>query len=441
MQRKEISEYLNNDYLSAALYLAYRACPNVCDGLKVSGRKIVYTVKKDKIKEELKVSSLGGKITTDAGYLHGEASIEGAIVTAGQRYTGSNNLSILEPSGNFGTRFSNTASSARYIFAKPAEYFPLVFRPEDDCNLITQEFEGEEIEPRFYVPTVPLLLVNGCSGIGVGFRTMIYPRSLKNMISLIRAKLTHGRILKKWLYPSWDGFTGTVEALPDGKWKVSGTASQARKKITVTELPVGIELKSYLGILDGLQDSGIISSYLDYSDPRTDRYHFEITVSLDESMKPLEEIMQDLKLVDSLSENLTCLDQNNAIQEYGSIEEIFQAYFDIKLEYLGKRIRSELTRLKTELTELEEVSRFISAVLDGSLDIKGKKDVLEKSMATQGYIHIARLLAMPLSSLTADKVKELKAKVKDKKAELKAMESETPESLWLKDLTELEAGL
>ena len=439
MQTKEISEYLNNDYLSAALYLAYRACPNVCDGLKVSGRKIVYTVKKDKIKDEIKVSSLGGKVTSDAGYLHGEASIEGAIVTMGQRYTGANNLSILEPVGNFGTRFSNTASSARYIFAKPSAYFDKLFRPEDDNNLVVQEFEGDIIEPRFYVPTLPMLLINGCSGIGVGFRTTIYSRSVKNLISLIKARLNQGRVLKKWLYPSWEGFTGTVEPVSAGKWKVSGKAEQNRKKLTVTELPIGMELKTYLNILDELRDSGVIASYLDYSDPRTDLFNFEITLSVEESLKSLDTIMEDLKLVEVISENLTCLDRNNAIQEYDSIDEIFDEYFKVKLEYMGLRIKSETARLKKELDELEETVRFILGVIDGSIDVKAKRSVLEEKLKKDGYIRIPYLLSLPISSLTADKVKELKDKVKVKKAELKAMQAETPASLWLKDLDELEA--
>lgn len=441
MKNREISDYLNNDYMSAALYLAYRACPNLCDGLKNSGRKIVYTIKKDNIKEALKVSALGGKITTDAGYLHGEASIEGAIVTAGQNYTGANNVNFIEPSGNFGTRFSNTASSARYIFAKPAPYFNLIFRPEDDCNLITQEFEGEEIEPRFYVPAVPLLLVNGSSGIGVGFKTDIYARPLKNIILLLKAKLNKTRIMKKWYYPCWNGFTGEVADLGNNKWQISGTAVLNRKKLTVTELPIGIELKSYLDILNDAKDKGIITSYLDYSDPRTDRFHFEITLSDEESKKSQELIFNDLKLTVTLTEILTCLDENNAIQEFNSIEEILDKYIAIKLQYMDLRIKSEIKRLEKELNDIDEVCRFIDEVLNDTISLKQKKAMLEKDMAEKGYTIIPRLLAMPFSSLTTERVTDLKKQRQAKKKELDNMKQETPNSLWIKDLEELEAAV
>lgn len=441
MKNRNISDYLNNDYMSAALYLAYRACPNLCDGLKNSGRKIVYTIKKDNIKDELKVSALGGKITTDAGYLHGESSIEGAIVTAGQNYTGANNVNFIEPSGNFGTRFSNTASSARYIFAKPAAYFNLIFRPEDDCNLITQEFEGDEIEPRFYVPTVPLLLVNGSSGIGVGFKTDIYARPLKNVISLLKAKLNKGRIMKKWYYPCWNGFIGDITEIDKNKWQVSGIATLSKKKLSITELPIGIELKTYLDILNDARDKGIITSYLDYSDPRTDRFHFEVTLSDEESKKSLEAIFNDLKLTVTLTEILTCLDENNAIQEFNSIEEILDKYIAIKLYYMDLRIKSEVTRLEKELAELDEICRFIDEVLNDTLNLKQKKTDLEKEMAAKKYTLITRLLAMPFNSLTAERVIELQKKRAAKKKELDQMKQETPKSLWLKDLDELEAAV
>ena len=156
VSEKEITEFLNNDYSNAALYMNYRATPSYIDGLKNSGRKIVYVIKKKGMKEKKKVSSLGASVVDFAGYLHGNTSIEGAIVTKTQSFCGANNVPILKEDGNFGTRLTPLPSAARYIFTKLPDYFDEIFVKADDENLIHQEFEGDEIEPLFYVPTLPI---------------------------------------------------------------------------------------------------------------------------------------------------------------------------------------------------------------------------------------------------------------------------------------------
>jgi len=180
-----ISKFLNEQYSDSALYINYRSTPSYIDGLKNSTRKVVYTVKKQNIKSQMKVSALGSKVVDTSGYLHGDTSIQGAIVTLAQDFCGSNNLSIMEPIGSFGTRHIPEAAAPRYIFTKPSKYFDYLFRKEDDHSLIEQEFEGEKIEPIFYVPTLPLILLNGSTGIGVGFASTILARDLNNIISIV----------------------------------------------------------------------------------------------------------------------------------------------------------------------------------------------------------------------------------------------------------------
>ena len=283
MITKDISTFLNEDYSNAALYIAYRAMPSVIDGLKNSGRKIVYTSRKCKIKEDTKVSTYGSKVIETAEYLHGDTAIAGAVVTATQDYTGSNNLPILKGEGNFGSRHVNQASASRYIFCKPQPYFDYIFKPEDDINLISQEFEGHEIEPRFYVPVVPLLLINGSNGIGVGYKTLILNRSLDNIIAAIKLALKRKPIDEKLLYPSWKGFRGTVERLDDHKWAVKGiiTRGKLKRRYIIEEIPIGYTLKSYIDVLKKLKDSDIITDYFDYSE--NDEFKFEVILSEEEA--------------------------------------------------------------------------------------------------------------------------------------------------------------
>ena len=111
----DISQFLNYEFADSALYMSYRAIPSYIDGLKNSHRKIVYTIKKKNLKNELKVYQLASMVASESNYIHGDSSLQGAVVTLAQDYTGANNLPILKGEGNFGTRFLNEASAARYI--------------------------------------------------------------------------------------------------------------------------------------------------------------------------------------------------------------------------------------------------------------------------------------------------------------------------------------
>lgn len=433
---KTITDFLEDDFSSSALYLSYRSLPSVADGLKQSHRKAVYTIKKRNIKDRQKVSQFGPLVAAETDYLHGDVSIIGAITTLGQDYAGTNNLPLLVADGNFGTRFSHDPSAPRYIYTYPQKYFNALFKKEDDCNLITQIFEGGVIEPRFYVPTLPLVLVNGCTGIGVGFASKILSRDSKNIITAIRATLDKKRFALKWLTPSFKGFTGDVVSVGDNKWLIKGKCSLKGSKLSITEIPVSYSLADYLTILKKLKDKGTILKYTDSSE--NDQFKFEVVLPVEEFSKDLDTIMGDLKLIVPFTESLTCLNEDNAITEYASPKDIFDNYVKIKLEYLTKRIKSEIDRLTKEAANLKEIYNFIKDVIEGKINLKLKKAEVEKQIKNRGYVNVEKLLNMPLVSITEERANEAKTKWEAKEKELDAMKHETPESLWKKDLDELE---
>ena len=434
-----ISDFLNTDYNAAALYILYRNTASYIDGLKNVTRKVIYTVKKGNVTNPIKVTALASKTIENAEYLHGEGGCQGAIVTAAADYCGSNNLPVLKGVGSFGTRFSPAASAPRYIFAGPTDYSKLLFRKEDEINLISQEFEGKEIEPMFYVPTLPLILINGTEGIGVGFASTIFPRSVENIIKLTRATINKEKIQKKWLYPSWRGFRGSVEHI-EGSWILKGLATIDNKRVLIDELPITWDLGSYRKHLKGLKEKGIIQRFNDFAED--EHFKFEVVLTDDELKKSEDLIWKDLGLVKSMTETLTCFDENNKIREYNGVEEIFNDYYKIKIKYLKLRIKSELTRLKKEESELEEMYKFIQEIIKGTIVLqKKKKSVVEDELKQKGYTIIDRLIGLPLYSITEDKAKEIEKRWKDKIVERKNMEQETPENYWLKDIQELEKVL
>lgn len=436
----DITEYLNKDYSEAALYMNFRNTASYIDGLKNAARKTVFVVKKEHIgNEPIKVSAMGSKVVDKAEYLHGDTGIQSTIVTMNQAFTGKNNLPVMEAVGNFGTRFIPEASAARYIFTRPQKYFNLIYRPEDDCNLTGQEFEGKEIEPIFYVPTLPMILVNGTEGIGVGFASTIYPRSIENMIKAIKAKIEGKNLKNDWFIPNWNGFIGKVYNKVDS-WVVEGCCEFNNKKVHITELPITENLVSYTKkILKVAKEKNYIQRFNDYSE--NDKFEFDVWLTDEEAKKSQEQIKKDLGLVTSMSEVFTCIDENNAIKEYKNAKDIFNDYYKIKIKYLKLRIKSEITHLEKDKNEWAEIYKFINEVIKGTIDLKLKKAEVEKNLKEKGYTIIDKLLAMPLYSITKDKAAEIKQKLQDLKDQVDVMKNETPESMWIKDLNELEKEL
>lgn len=433
-----ITNFLNEQYSDSALYMNYRSCPSYIDGQKNAARKVVYTVRKTNLKTQEKVSALASEIVKEAAYLHGDASGQGTIVTMAQSYCGSNNLPVLEGVGAFGTRFTTESAAPRYIFAKPSKYFDSLFRKEDDCNLISQEFEGGPIEPVFYVPTLPLLLVNGSTGIGVGFAPKILPRSLKNIIKLIKDVLNDKEMDSKLLVPCWNGFTGSVKSLGNNKWEIRGhIVSIVKRTVTIDELPISYDLLGYINFLKKLKEKGIIEKYVDYSED--DKFKFEVTMTYIPADE--EQAMNTLGLVETITESLVTIDEHNSIREFDTVEELFDAYYYIKKEYLRKRLASEIKKLESEEKLLKEIFTFITSVIKGEINLKLKKAEVEKQLKGKGFENTDKLLGMPLYSVTEDKAKEIEKKWKDKIAELEAMKKQTPTTLWMKDLDELEKNI
>ena len=438
----KITHFLFFFYSDSALYMNYRVTPSYIDGFKNAGRKAFYTLKKKRPSSDVKVSNFAGAAIDETKYLHGNTSMEGAIVSLAEDFCGSNHVPTITGIGAFGTRFVQDSAAARYIFIKTNNYMEELFKKADDQNLVEQQFEGETIEPIFHVPTIPLLIVNGAVGVGVGFKSVILPRSVKNVFTMVRDKIAKKKISDKLFVPYWKGFTGEVKKLEDNKWQVSGVMevdSKDPRKVIITEVPITYDLVHYTNVLKKAKEKGIIDKYLDYSED--DIFKFEVKLNPNYMNCSKDELMKHLGLVDTITEILTCIDENNAIAEPESVKEIFEEYYKIKIKFLKKRITSEIKRLQDELDYNQEVYKFIMDVNKGNINIKLNKKDVEAKMKELKYKFTEKLIALPIYSLTKDKAAEAKQKVADKKVELEEMKKETPENVWLKDLDALEAKL
>lgn len=428
------------------------------------------------------------------GYHHGEASLHATIVHMAQSYVGSNNLPLLEPVGQFGTRLAGgrDAASARYIFTTLA---PLtrthLFPVADDALLEHLMDDGEVVEPRHYVPIIPLVLVNGAEGIGTGWSTSVPAHHPCAVIDAALAHLGQGadagehRELRPW----YRGFRGRMVPFEGAKagrgYTVHGEASVgAHSRVQITELPVGVWTDKYKAFLLGLADRGIVHSFREQH--TEERVHFDVRLTPagkqrylggggDESMAA-EQLASALRLSRNLNTgNMHLFDANGNMKRYDSAEQVLHDHAEVRLGLYGRRLELQAAQLDAQASRLRNVSRFVGAVVGGSIrPADTSRADLENSLAEQGYDpessfevalgdskegdgqqgaaasssrgssaakEYAYLLSLPLWQLTGDAIATAQQQLAALAQEREEVAAATPEGVWAAELHQLRSAL
>ena len=435
----QLSNFFENEYTDFAAYDLVRKISNYVDGQKNASRKILHTVRELNINSFTKVSNLGPKIQDYTQYLHG--ALDGTIVNVTADYIGSgNNIALLEGDGNFGSSMVPAPAASRYIFARQNETIKDIFVKEDTVLLPEQYFEGDKIEPKYYVPTLPMLAINGNEGMSIGFAQKILPRDPKEIIKWVTQKASGKRITAN-LTPHWVGMTCTVEqGETPSQWRIMGSIERKTKnRLFVTSLPVGYSLKQYQSVLDRLVDDKVIRNYDDLSD--NDVFLFEISCDKEFSAKDDEWILNKLKLIKTVTENYTCIDRDNKIVQFKSIKEIIEAWYEVRIEYNQKRKDYIIEKLSIEMDEMDAKQTFIKGVVDGAIELRNKTEnqIFESANAYSDKLHpyLQKFINLPMRVLTAEEIKKLKAKIMDHEAELKTWQAKTLEQISLNDVEKI----
>ena len=445
-----ISEFYRVDCCNYGSYDNYRKIASIVDGLKPSGRKCIYTVIKNNINTPKKVAQLKSKASEETNYLHGDDALAGVIVGLAQNFTGANNLPLLQREGAFGSRLIPEAAAPRYIFTCKEPYLDKIFNPLDEKILIKQVFEGDVIEPKYYVPIIPLLVINGSRGITTGFSQKILPRSITDVIKYIECKLNKKKYIGH-LMPSFNGFIGSItenKAKNDGaSFHIIGKYNKiGPQKIEIVEVPIDYTLESYLKELDKLEEDKKIKEYKDLSE--NSQFKIEVTFWRNQGLSvDSKNLLTELKLVNPVTENYTSMNEENKVIEYKSIFEIIDAFYDIRLDYYKKRKEFLIKTLSNKIFEMYSKYIFIKGVIDKSIIISNRSDEdiikqLEKNeKITKVNDSYDFLLNMPMRSITKSQYEKLKETIKKMKEELLALKAESPEEMWQKDLNELKTSL
>lgn len=436
MRNIKLSVFFRTEYVDYASYDNLRKIASVIDGQKNASRKVVHTLLDKKISSETKVSQLASTIEKYSDYLHG--SIAGVLVNMGTDYVGSNNIPLVQKSGNFGTRYVNEASATRYIFASAHKHLTEFFDPKDKGSLVHQVFEGTQIEPRYFIPSIPLLLCNGSEGVSSGFAQKILPRNPKEIVKEL-LNYINDTDEKTDLTPYYKGYKGEIVQGDNHKqWLIKGVISRvSATKITISEVPIGYALKDYLKVLDDLEEKKIIMSYVDRSE--NDEFLFDVKISRSMSDLSDDALMTKLKLIKTVTENYTCINAQNKIEVYDTVWEMIDTFIGTKIFHMEKRYEFIKKDLEDRTSIAQEKYRFIKMVTNDELSInKRKKAEIENDLVKHNFLRVDNkfdyLLNMNITSLTHERMLELKAAADQMISDLKVHMKLTPNDLWAADL-------
>ena len=451
MDKRTLTEYYENDVPAYANYDNLRKL-NGIDGLKLSQRKVVYAAFKRCYNSWLKTDTMCAQTQIDTNYIHGAANLEVVIDNMVANYVGANNYPLLiGNSGGFGCRISPRPSAGRYTRIHLADIAKKLFLEIDNEILEKQVFEGDEIEPKFFVPIFPVMFLNGASGMSTGFSNEILPRNPAEVIEYIKKKIAGTERPRMQLLPWFKGHLGKVEFNKELNRNESfGVVTRNNTtSYTITELPIGTEYQKYVEFLDKLCDNGTIVDYDDKCDPKTDKILFNIKTTREFTKKHADErkLYDAFHLVKSLPEVLCCIDENNRVKEFNSIQDILDMFISIRLKFYDKRKKYILETLKNKIAELVSRYTFVSGIVKKTIVVANKKkddiikqiDPIEKIIKIDGSYDY--LLRMPIHSLTVEKLAELKQQILDTKAEFDKVKSTTIQDMWLGDLHELKKVL
>lgn len=442
----KISNFFEENFSSYANYDSFRSIGSFLDGFKPTARKLIATADTQKINEPMKLSSFVNKMSDLFEYLHGPVAAEGVAVGLAQNFTGTNNINLMKPAGSFGTRTIPKAAASRYIKTCKEPVFDKIFNPLDKPILIEQFFEGTKIEPRFYMPIIPMILVNGNEGIGNGFAQKILPRDPKALISFIIKRISDKKTDNNIL-PYYRGFNGKINRLENNSYEIFGCFERVNSTtIHITELPIGYDTEKYNNILARLEEDKVIADYNDNS--VENKFLFEVKVTREFNKKDDEWIFNKLKLIRRVSENFTCIGSNNEIVEFTNEIEIINGFIDIRLDYYNKRKEYLINKIKRELLILGAKFYFIKGILDDTIIINKKsKEDIEKQLDKNTSFPFTKLDSydflynMPIHSLTKETFNELKGLIDKKKEELKQVTEKLIQDMWIEELKELEKVL
>lgn len=443
VQERDLTDIVNREAKTYAIYTAEcRAIPNLIDGLKPVQRFVLYRAlelsKSDKSKFHKLASVAGG--VADVGYHHGEVNAQeaGALMAN----TWNNNFPLLDGQGNFGSRLVQKAAASRYVFCRVSENFRKVYK---DTEVAPVHEDEEHVPPKFFLPVIPTVLLNGINGVATGYATKILPHSFESVVKCTMLALEG--TLNEEPVVSYPEFKGYVNKVKDQQYTIEGTYSHvSRTRINITELTPRWDRATYVEeVLDPMENDGKIS----YEDNCSKNgFGFKVTLRKDfnlpvDAEAQHDKIMKEFKLIEKVTQNIVVVDELGKVRTFEKASDLIKHFVKVRLEYTEKRI-DYMIKKTTEKFELAKAKAlFIRSVIQGEIVISGKtkKQLSEEILKDYSPLYseevIPHLLALNIYHITSDEAKKLALAAKEAKDELDYWKNTTAIVEYHKDLENL----
>ncbi|MCD9645177.1 DNA topoisomerase 2 [Datura stramonium] len=483
------TEFVNKELILFSMADLQRSIPSMLDGLKPGQRKILFCAFKRNFVKEAKVSQFSGYVSEHSAYHHGEQSLSSTIIGMAQDYVGSNNVNLLQPNGQFGTRNmgGKDHASSRYIYTRLSPIARFLFPKDDDTVLDYLNEDGQSIEPTWYVPIIPMVLVNGSEGIGTGWSSYVPNYNPRDLVANVR-RLLNDELMEP-MDPWYKGFKGKIEKTATKEagatYTVTGIIEEVNEtSLRISELPVRRWTEDYKQFLESMTVSNdkakdpFIKEVRAYGDENS--VCFEVIMSEENLLLAQQEgLLKKFKLTTTIStSNMHLFDSKGKIKKYDNPEEILEEFYHVRLEYYEKRKRALLEILELELLKIENKVKFILGVVKGEIIVSNRKRAdLLLELKNKGFTPFPKkkaveavaadttddaedseespeesnrgvrasdyeyLLSLAIGTLTLEKVQELCAERDKLNGEVEDMRNATPKVLWMRDLDVLDKQL
>eukprot|EP01083_Nonionella_stella_P285673 972500_1 len=465
------TDFVNRELILFSMANNQRSIPSVVDGFKPGQRKVLFACLKRNLKNEIKVAQLAGYVAEQTGYHHGEVSLQSTIVHMAQDFVGANSLPMLMPNGQFGTRHmgGDDSASARYIYTCLDPLARLIFPAEDDAVLKHLEEDGEIVEPEWFTPVVPMVLVNGTKGIGTGFSTSVPSYHPLDVIANLQLRLA-GSDLKPML-PWVRGFRGRIEPKGDevpvesttNSYVITGKAERRGNSIIISEIPFARSTESFKEHVSKLQRRNSIQRFAEHHTERFVAFELcgnssQIDALCDASGEPSAQKLGLRKML--RTGNMWLFDSDGKIKKYTDPRQIIDDYFEIRLDFYARRKSALLSAMSSAQRRLSNRVRFVELISAGKLQLHRRskaelvaelaelkftagdrleieEDNEETEASTPSPAAFDYLLSLPLGSLTRDRAEALRREHADVRARATELRATSVETLWGRELDRL----
>lgn len=437
-----IWEFCNSDLLQFSFADNMRNLPSAMDGLKPSQRKVLFTMLRQK--SEIKVAQAAALTAHATAYHHGEDSLMQTIVSMAQRWVGANNINLLEPKGQFGDMHNKRTVHAapRYIFTQANSVARALFRKEDDAVLKYAEDDGKTIEPIYYIPIVPTVLINGAEGIGTGWSTSIPCFLPEDVIKATKAHILGEEIPQ--LIPGFVGFAGRIFPDPPDQsstFACEGVYQLSGDTIIITQLPPGRWTEAYKEWVQTSMMADAKQIVIDVTNHSTSD-NTELHIRCQPDSLRGRNIVKEFRLSTTIHfSNMNMFNSCGALTRYNSPLEVITDHAKSRIALYNLRKEHDIATLKEAALLATNKARFVKEVVDGTCKPQtySREGLKQYLMDSHYYPHnsFQYLFSLGMASMTKDAFQDLVRAAEEMSKEVCSLEKTDVKQIWLQEIEEL----